>query len=216
MAVEIIPAILEKDFEHIKAKIIEIEPYALWAQIDIVDGVFAPNVTWNNPGELKMLNTSVQLEIDLMITEPEKYIDAWIASGAARIFFHLEATKNPQAVIQSIQEAGMQAGISINPSTEAEALYEFIPSVDAVLLLGVEPGFQGQVFHENTIEKVRTIRAKFPEIAIEVDGGVRPGIARKLAEAGVSRIVAGSAIFEEGAFSINKRIEDLIHDTKLN
>jgi len=216
MAVEIIPAILEKNFENIKIKIQEIEPYVLWAQIDVVDGIFAPNVTWNNPAELKMLNTSLHLEIDLMISEPEKHIDAWIASGAARIFFHVEATENPKAIIQNIHEAGIQAGISINPSTAVDILYEFVSHVDAVLFLGVEPGFQGQTFHEDTIEKVKNMRAKFPEIAIEVDGGVRPGMARKLAEAGVTRIVAGSAIFEDGALAVNKKIEDLLHDTKLN
>ena len=151
-----------------------------------------------------------------MINETEKHIDAWIASGAARIFFHVEATENPKAIIQNIHEAGIQAGISINPSTAVDILYEFVSHVDAVLFLGVEPGFQGQTFHEDTIEKVKNMRAKFSEIAIEVDGGVRPGMARKLAEAGVTRIVAGSAIFEDGALAVNKKIEDLLHDTKLN
>ena len=213
MAVEIIPAILENDFSEIKKKIFQVENYVFWVQIDVVDGIFAPNTTWNNPKDLAEVKSFLRFEIDLMIAEPEKHIDEWITSGASRIFFHAEAAKNPEYIINSAREADIEIGMSINPSTPIDVLYDFVPQIDAVLFLGVEPGFQGQVFHDEVIDKIKAMRSKFPELPIEVDGGAKIGIVRKLAQAGATRVIVGNAIFGQGALAIHKNIDDLVHDT---
>ena len=197
---EIIPTILVKEFKEAIERIKILEALVEWVQIDVVDGKFAPNVTWGNADELAGFTTPLHFEIDLMVADPESAVREWLHAlpKVGRIYFHQEASGNrPHNIINHIKKARghVDAGMSINPSTPIEVLYPFVPSLDAVLLLGVDPGFNASPFHEETIERVRRLHDKFPEIPITVDGGVRPGIAKRLATAGATRLASGSFIF---------------------
>ncbi len=212
MNAELIPAILEKDFAAIAEKISQVEAHARWVQIDVVDGIFAPNITWNNPPELRALHTGLKIEVDLMIADPQRHMAAWIQSGAARIFFHAEAATDAASIIEEVHSAGLEVGMSLNPSTAPDILEEYIPKLDAVLFLGVEPGFQGQPFHEEIIGRVAGLRKRYPTLPIEVDGGIKQGIARRLVQAGATRIITGSAVFGGGPEEIMQRIKILETD----
>ena len=197
---EIIPTILVKEFKEAIERIKILEALVEWVQIDVVDGKFAPNVTWGNADELAGLTTPLHFEIDLMVADPESAVREWLHASpkVGRIYFHQEAAGNrPHNIINHIKRARghVDAGMSINPNTPIEVLYPFVPSLDAVLLLGVDPGFNASPFHEETIERVRRLHDKFPHIPITVDGGIRPGIAKRLAAAGAIRLASGSFIF---------------------
>ena len=124
--IEVIPTIIAKDFQELQEKIKKIEPYSEWVQLDIMDGRFVENTTWNNPEELKNLKTNLNIETHLMIQNPEEKIDDWIKSGAKRIIFHYEATENREEVIKKIKEAGLEVGLAINPETPIDGLAPFI------------------------------------------------------------------------------------------
>ncbi len=210
--VEIIPAILAKDFEEIREQILKVEPYVNWVQVDVSDGKFAANATWNNPEDLKGLDARIFLEVHLMISDPARYIDQWIDSGAKRIIIHVEAVKGKlnQAVnnmIKKAHKAGIAFGIAINPESPLSVIEDLILKVDLVLLLAVSPGFGGQKFKEIVLEKIKSLQKTFPKVKIEVDGGINPKTGRKCIEAGADILVSGSYIF--GSKDIKKTIKKL-------
>ncbi|MCG2808792.1 MAG: ribulose-phosphate 3-epimerase, partial [Candidatus Portnoybacteria bacterium] len=129
---QVIPAIIAKDFEELKDKIKQIEPFVEWAQLDVMDGKFVDNATWNNPSDLKKLKTNLKLEAHLMVEKPEEVIDNWIKSGVKRIIIHYEATKKLDKIIKKIQDAGLEASIAINPETSANELSPFL-NVSSIL-----------------------------------------------------------------------------------
>ena len=201
MGIEIIPTILVKTQEDAEKRITTMEGRVPWMQIDVVDGKFAPNLTWGDPLFIKNLNTTIRFEIDLMVMDPETQAKAWLEAvpRVGRIYFHQEAAGNrTHNIITRIQKAGAEAGIAINPKTKIEVLYPFATRADAVLLLGVDPGFYGSPFYEETVERVVRLHEKFPNLPITVDGGVNPERAQKLALAGASRLAVGSFIWNSG------------------
>ena len=217
MKVEIIPVILAKDFAEVLARVTALKDLAAWAQIDVVDGKFAPNTTWDDPTQLASLDTALRFEIDLMVAEPERAVERWLlaAPRVGRIYFHQEALESQaqgHRLIARIRSAGIEAGMSLNPKTPIDALESFAQKLDAVLCLGVPPGFGGQQFHEEVIEKVRALHKRYPVLPIEVDGGVRVGVARLLAQAGAIRLAAGSAIFDFDAVPIAEELALLEKD----
>lgn len=203
-SVEILPAILVKTEGEFRERFRQVEPLVSWVQFDIVDGIFAPNVTWGDPAVIASLETNVKFEIDLMVADIERSVAQWLEAvpQVERIIFHREALHKDAPVrevfdlVTTIREAGIEAGMSLNPETPAEELFSFVDELDAVLFLGVLPGNQGQSFHENVIKKVATMREKFRNVPIEVDGGVTPKVARQLVEAGVTRLATGSFLFQ--------------------
>ncbi|MFY9458091.1 MAG: ribulose-phosphate 3-epimerase [Candidatus Spechtbacterales bacterium] len=213
MSVEIIPAIIAKSFDELKEKIETVEPYVKWVQLDIMDGKFVPNTTWNEPEDLKLWKPKVLLEAHLMISEPEKYAEQWIDAGIKRIIFHIEATSDPYAIIKICRERKVEVGVAINPETPESALSLaagqalLVSSVDMVLVLGVTPGFGGQEFMPSVLEKIKALRNTNPNLTIEVDGGMNPKTAKKVVEAGASVVVVGSYIFRSD--DIKKAIDEL-------
>ena len=205
--IEIIPAIIAKDFQELEEKIRKVEPYVDWVQLDIMDGRFVDNLTWHNPRELKNLRTNLNLEAHLMIENPEESIDEWIESGIKRIIFHYEATQQPKEIIEKIKKAGLGAGLAINPETPAEVVDDLIGQVDLILAMSVFPGSGGQEFLEETLEKIKRLREKYSKIKIEVDGGINPETAKKTVEAGADILVSGSYIFESE--DIKRAIDEL-------
>lgn len=210
---QIIPAIIAKDIKELKEKIKIVEPYFDIAQLDVMDDVFVPNETYQNIEEIKKIKTSIRWEIHLMVKNPEREIYKWSTLKPKRFIFHYESflpnISNIQikTVIQKIKNYGMEAGLAVNPETPILAVEEFLPYLNSVLIMTANPGFGGQNFLEAILPKIKALRGMWPNGNIEVDGGVKIGIARKCVEAGADTLVVGSAILK--AENIEKIVEEL-------
>ena len=174
---------------------------AQWIHIDVMDGVFVPNISFGFPVMKPIRKASDKvLDVHLMIVDPEKYVARFAEAGADIVTFHYEATQTPREAIRLIRESGAKVGISIKPKTPVEVLRKLLPEVDLVLVMSVEPGFGGQSFIEGSTDKVRELRKMIDEaglnVTIEIDGGVSAANARELYEAGCDALVAGSAVFK--------------------
>jgi ribulose-phosphate 3-epimerase len=195
------PSLLSADFARIAEQIACVqEAGAQYLHLDVMDGRFAPNITWGPKiiGDLRKLSPLV-FDAHLMIVEPERYVDEFREAGCDRITFHLEATPHAQRLLSHIREIGAKAGIAICPQTPVELLQDVIEDCDTVLVMSVNPGFSGQKFIHRTFEKVAQARAlidgRNPSCSIEVDGGVGEENARALVDAGADVLVMGSAVF---------------------
>jgi ribulose-phosphate 3-epimerase len=158
---------------------------------------FVPNLTLGAP-IIKSLrkHTGAFLDCHLMVSEPDKWVDDFAAAGASQVTFHVEAAADPVALAKRIRSKGMRAGVAVKPGTPIESVFPFASEVDMVLVMTVEPGFGGQKFMgEPVMAKVRALRAKFPGLAIQVDGGLGPENAAEAGAAGANVIVAGSSVF---------------------
>lgn len=192
---------LSADFLHLEEDVKFVNEYADVFHLDIMDGVFVPNLSYGFPVVEAIAKKSTKpLDVHLMIVEPEKYVERFAKVGADMISFHLNATEDPSAVLAQIRACGVQAGLAINPDFSVESLYPYLKECDFILLMSVFAGFGGQKFIEETYERVRTLKAEIQRqglnIPIEVDGGVSSANAAALAEAGAEILVAGSAVFK--------------------
>ncbi len=196
------PSMLSADFGHLErdTKMID-RSAAEWVHIDVMDGVFVPNISFGFP-VLKAITSATKkfMDVHLMIVEPEKYVARFAEAGADLVTFHWEATERVQECIDLIRAKGVKVGISIKPKTPVSVLEEILPQLDLVLVMSVEPGFGGQSFIEGSTEKVRELKAMIERkglgTLIEIDGGVSRHNARELYEAGCDALVAGSAVFK--------------------
>jgi ribulose-phosphate 3-epimerase len=197
----IAPSLLAADFSNLRKDIEMVNSSeAGWFHLDIMDGVFVPNISFGLPvvKAIKKL-AKKPLDVHLMIVEPEKYLIKFRDAGADILTVHMEACRHLHRTVQEIRELGMKAGVSLNPHTPVSALQEIIPYVDLVLIMSVNPGFGGQQFIETSYEKIRKtktlIRESGSSALIEVDGGVDIANACRLFDAGVDVLVAGTAVF---------------------
>ncbi|MBR5205881.1 MAG: ribulose-phosphate 3-epimerase [Alistipes sp.] len=212
----IAPSVLSADFGNLERDIKMLDrSQAEWVHIDVMDGVFVPNISFGFPLMKPMRKaTNKVLDVHLMIVAPEKYVTRFVEAGADYVTFHYEATENIEECIELIRKAGAKVGISIKPGTSPEVLDELLPKLDMVLVMSVEPGFGGQKFMPSSIEKCEYLTRKKQELGlndliIEVDGGISASNSRLLFDAGAEALVAGSSVF--GAESPEQAIIDMLN-----
>ena len=206
------PSLLSADFNHLADDIEMINSSeADWFHLDIMDGVFVPNISFGLP-IVKSVKKLAQkpLDVHLMIVQPERYIEAFAKAGADVLTVHYEACTHLHRTVQEIKAHGMKAGVSVNPHTSVKLLEDILPEIDLVLIMSVNPGFGGQSFIKNSLKKITELRniadVVNPEVIIEVDGGVDTQNHREIVKAGANALVAGSAVFgaENPAEAISK------------
>lgn len=195
------PSILSADFANLERDINKIKNAgAQYVHVDVMDGQFVKNITIGAPVVKSIRKcTDLVLDVHLMITQPERYIDDFINAGSDIITFHLESTDKADEIIEKIKSAGIKAGITVKPNTPVEDTYKYLDRVDMVLLMSVEPGFGGQKYIESTNEKIIALKKEIiktgRDIDIEIDGGITEENVSEVVKKGVNVIVAGSAIF---------------------
>ncbi|CAM9116881.1 unnamed protein product [Chrysoparadoxa australica] len=168
-----------------------------YIHLDVMDGHFVPNLTFGAP-VIKGLrkHTKAILDAHLMVTAPAQWVDEMAAAGVDRLTFHIEATDDPEGLIKHIKSKGMKVGIALKPKTPLSTMLHLVPELDLVLIMTVEPGFGGQSFMKDQMLKVSELRAKFPDLDVEVDGGLNDATIDEAAAAGANMIVAGSYVFK--------------------
>lgn len=206
------PSLLSADFGNLDRDIVTLNHSdADWFHLDIMDGVFVPNISFGFP-VIKFIDKLAEKPLDfhLMIVEPDKFVNQVRDCGATIMNVHYEACTHLHRTIQNIHNAGMKAGVTLNPHTPVELLRDILCDVDLVLLMSVNPGFGGQKFIEHTFNKLVRLRSMIDELGskalIQIDGGVNKDNSQKLYELGADCLVAGNAVFKDNKITENIRL----------
>lgn len=202
MDIQIAPSILASDFSRLGEEITAvIESGADLIHIDVMDGHFAPNITIGPPVVASIRSVcSVPMDVHLMISEPDLFVEDFANAGADIITFHVEAAKHPHRLIQKIKDFGCKVGMVLNPGTSQDEIEFLADELDMVLVMTVNPGFGGQAFIPEMLEKIEHVRVMMGDRDVEVDGGIDPQTAADAVEAGANVLVAGSYIFNHTSY----------------
>ncbi|MCF2681903.1 ribulose-phosphate 3-epimerase [Faecalicatena contorta] len=212
------PSILSADFKILGEEMRKTEKNgAGYIHFDVMDGLFVPSISFGIPVLASIHSATEQvMDVHLMIQEPFRYIEEFQKAGADIVTIHLEACEDVKATLDKIHACGMKAGLSICPETEAEALEPYLADVDMILVMSVHPGFGGQKFIPESLDKIRKVRDMVEKrevfADIQVDGGVHLGNVREVLDAGANVIVAGSAVFKGDAGQNTKEFMEILKD----
>lgn len=193
----ITPSILSADLTRLQEEVSRVEACADWLQVDVMDGHFVPNLSFGAP-MIKSLKTALPIDVHLMVSNPTERIAEFLELGVKNITFHAEAVQDTNArksLIKAIRNGGATAGIALKPATLLSAIDDVIEDIDLVLIMSVEPGFGGQEFLPAVLQKVRALHERFPDLMIQMDGGITEKTAPLCIESGCTNLVAGSFIF---------------------
>ena len=209
MKYELAPSILSFDLTTLSSEVPRlITAGAHIVHLDVMDGQFVPPITFGDVLAANIRNhTNAPMEAHLMTLTPERHFDAFIKAGCKRIIFHIEATTHAHRLVQYLKSKGIEAGVAINPGTPVSAIEAILQDIDLALVMTVNPGWGGQTFISSTLDKIRTIRGRYPDLDIQVDGGVDPKTLPQIIAAGANVFVVGSYLLrapslEEGVKSI--------------
>lgn len=198
--VKIAPSILSADFAAMGDAVRKLKDWkADWVHCDVMDGQFVPNITFGMPMiEALRANTDMFLDVHLMIVKPERYVERFVKAGADLVTFHPEASDDAFETIRLIRNAGAKAGIVLNPNIDCSVAEKFVDSVDLIMLMGVYPGFGGQKFISEVMQKISVLKnmVKDKSVLLELDGGVTVQNAPEMIERGLDVLVAGNAVFK--------------------
>ena len=191
------PSILSADFANLEKDIKRVEPYVTWLHIDVMDGHFVPNISIGVPVVKSIRKiTNLFLDTHLMIENPIKYVDAFCDSGSDLITFHYEATKDKTIeTIEKIKSRKIKAGLAIKPKTSVDEIKEYINLVDLILVMTVDPGFGGQKFIADCVNKIKDVRNLNSNVIIQVDGGINDTTAKICTDLGANSLVSGNYIY---------------------
>lgn len=205
--VEIIPGVLEKEWDMLEERLRLVVDLVDWVQIDIADNTLVPNTTFLDFSKFAPYAKRISLEAHLMVSQPEKYIKSLTDAGFKRLIAHVEA-HDPRLFFDQVKYEHVETGIAIDGPTEFEAIEPFLEEADSVLVMTYEAGFSGQKFQPEQMEKIKSIHSYLPDLPIEVDGGITDKTARLVKEAGATRLVSTSFLFHDPA-NITAAIERL-------
>lgn len=191
------PSLLAADFSRLKEEVQEVEKCgAEYLHLDVMDGNFVPNISYGSPVISAIRpHSNLVFDVHLMVEEPDRFIKDFVDAGADIITVHVEAIKHLHRTIQLIKSYGKKVGVALNPATPIETLKHVVKEIDMILIMSVNPGFGGQAFIPETLNKIKELRTLYPEIDIEVDGGVNEKTVEAIKEAGANVLVAGSYLF---------------------
>lgn len=204
--IKIAPSILGIDYGRMNEHLAQLAPFSDMFHVDVMDGNFVPNLTIGPP-VISCIKTDVPLDCHLMIRNPHRFIDDYAEAGAASITIHAEASLHLAPDVEKIKKAGCKACVAINPDTPVEKIAPVLSMLDMVLVMSVVPGFGGQKFIPEVLEKVKWIREHYPNLDIQIDGGINDKTAPLAIEAGANVLVAGSYILNSGDYG--KAVESL-------
>ena len=203
-APQILPSLLQCDFGDLKGEVDQLAAANVKAlHLDVMDGHFVPNLTYGMPIVSGLRGqTDMPLDVHLMISNPQQYIEQFFEAGADMITIHVEAVDDPAPLLKQIRELGAASGLALNPDTAVEAVKPYLDDCDLVLPMSVNAGFGGQKFNPVALEKLRELRTLKPDLILQVDGGVNSETIRQCADAGADLFVVGSAIFKQTNYQV--------------
>ncbi len=194
MTAEVLPTLLVHSAHEAEEKLHALSGYSGWVQVDVIDGLFARNTTLATD-EYPDLLRSYSLEVQLMVKDPLPFIQEWYQYGVGRIIIHLESHADILECIRAVRKLKLEVGVGIAPATPLGQLAPFAADIDRILLLGVDPGFEGQTFQHETFSRIAELHGSYPLIPIEVDGGITPDVALQAYRAGATSFAVNSYLF---------------------
>lgn len=207
LMIDVIPGILETEFEEIKRRVTKVAPYVEWVQIDLADGVLVDNETFMDPDSFADLAVPPHRELHMMVEDPIDKVDEWVEAGFERLIAQIEGIGDPEAFIDAVQLHSLEVGLALDIDTPVSLIEDYLEILDVVLLMGVQAGYSGQEFNPQVLDKIRKIREIDEMVPIEIDGGINERTGRMCADAGATRLVSTSYIF--GAEDMGEAIKRL-------